>query len=140
LPGTYKAWLSTGSGNGENPLTRFRQSQKSYRLPDTANTKVADDWADLTTCEGNSPTICLDHAIDVTENGDTVPRVDDFTWTNTGTNSGESPAALDCADWSSGSSGENGSSGQTSLVSSGWTDAFGGSCADQHRLYCFQQS
>ncbi len=143
LPGTYKAWLATGNGAGENPLNRFRRSQQPYRLPDTANTKVADNWDDLTICDASLPPTCLAHPIDVTENGDTVQRdftTSDFTWTNTGTNGDQSPAALDCADWSSGSSVESGSSGQFDLVNPGWTDAFGGSCADHHRFYCFQQS
>ena len=63
LPGTYRAWLSDGTGS---PSTRFRRSGQGYRLPDAAQTSIATDWTDLT--DGK-----LRHAINVTELGETVP-------------------------------------------------------------------
>ena len=134
LPGTYKAWLSTGNGAGENPLTRFRHSRKPYRLPDVASSKIADDWDDLVTCDG-SFSACLDHFIDVTENGDT--SVIGAAWTNTSQTGAD--AVFDCDDWTSASAG-NGTRGQTNLENSSWTFVNSISCSEPHRLYCFQQS
>lgn len=140
LPGTYKAWLSTGNGANESPVNgRFRQSGLPYRLPDTGNTKIADDWTDLTTCENGVSGACLDHAIDVTESGGTLSS--DFVWSNTGSNGNEAPAQFDCDNWTSADGGNSGDWGQmqNNVVTGGWTDGGSISCAELYRLYCFQQ-
>jgi len=60
--GSYLAWLGVTDPN-INPNTRFNKATVPYVRVD--GTKVADDYADLTTCNGT----CLDNNIDLNENG-----------------------------------------------------------------------
>jgi hypothetical protein len=130
LPGRYKAWLSDDTGS---PSTRFMQATVPYRL--TTGTKIAGNWADLTSGT-------LDAPLDVTETGGTAGRV---VWTNTNAD-GTVQDFQDCGNWLTGTSAETGNFGDVNGTNHEWT-AFGRrSCGpppptiDPLHLYCFQQS
>lgn len=143
LSGTFKAWLSDSSSS---PSTNFTRSTQPYGLVDAANTRIADNWTDLTTCnEGLAGDECLDNPINVNENGIVLPdestnSTNRSVWTNTLTdgNVDETPHISNCFDF-------------TSLVGSAlvgdyastiemWTENFlSNSCGIQSRLYCFEQ-
>ena len=141
LPGTYKAWLSTGTGEGESPATRFRRSGQPYQAVNGLT--IADDWADLT--DGT-----LDHGIYYTEAGKFQPNV--VVWTNTGANGAEAvypgDVSPDCDDWTSADefidglsvrkTGRVGTAGGTGVD---WTESVWSHCAPDGKahLYCFQQ-
>src|ERR1035441_9806877 len=48
LPGTYKAWISTGATN-DNPAATFNQSTVPYVQPDSTLTEVASNWGTFAT-------------------------------------------------------------------------------------------
>lgn len=132
LPGTYKAWLSSGTGENQSPAAgRFRRARGPYTLIDGA-TRVANGWADLT--DGT-----LEHAIDMTETGGTPST--DRAWSNTGTNGFELNDNIlnDCEDWTSVIS-DFGGTGEITAINSAWTYNGGISCNfEGGALYCFQQ-
>lgn len=130
LPGTYQAWLSDSTAS---PNTRFMPSSGPYRLVD--GTTVANDWADLTTCEATAPFACLVHPIDRDETG--AARTG-YVWSNTRTDGGAVASTLDCQGWSS---NELELTGLGNVESSDrhWTEGASGACSESHRLSCFQQ-
>ena len=130
LPGTYKAWLSTGTGADESPATgRIRQSGQPYLRVDGA--LIAANWADLLTPPLANP-------IQVTENLDTV--IPSSVWTNTEPNGTELQFPADCGDWLNGSSGTAGA-GVTFQTDANWTNGAAAQCnLAASRLYCFQQT
>lgn len=126
LPGTFRAWLSDGTGS---PSTRFTMGDTPFCLVD--GTVIADDWADLTDAS-------LAHAIEVDENGGSPGTV--RVWTGTGSTGG--PSGPNCLGWTSASGGEAGRFGALNAFNAAWTD--GGSfnnqvCSDPAHLYCFEQ-
>jgi hypothetical protein len=134
-PGTYKAWLSTGS---ESPSTRFRQSGQPYIRVD--NTQVAANWAALISPPGD-----IDATLNVTETGSTFGTIQ-FAWTNTSFDG--SPVTADqtfnCGNWTN-DTVNAGVIGGADVTTSSWT-TFGTSFCpvDENsgvgrRLYCFQQ-
>lgn len=127
LPGTFRAWLSDGTGS---PSTRFTMGDTPFCRVD--GTRIADDWADLTDAT-------LADAIGVDENGapagGTV-RV----WTGTSTAGGAS--GPDCLGWTSADSNAAARFGALNQFNAAWTD--GGSfnnqaCSERAHLYCFEQ-
>jgi hypothetical protein len=150
-PGTYKAWLSTGTGPDESPATgRFRQSAQPYRLVN--GDLVASSWADLID-EGTN----LANPIRVTELGGSPLPSGHAAWTNTtpaGTagakngpdNCGAYPATIDCNNRESTEAGSGfetltGSVGDVDQVDCNWTANTPGVCATPaFRLSCFQQA
>jgi hypothetical protein len=132
LPGNYKAWLSDST---LSPATRFRQSAQPYVLPD--DTKVADDWADLTTCESSSQ--CLDSAIRVAEGGGTFLGSNSV-WTHTQTDGTAQAGANHCNNWQSSDPADDGDTGDRSQFDATWTDSGSLACSRFSQLYCFQQS
>jgi hypothetical protein len=132
LPGNYQAWLSDSTGS---PSSRFRCTQAScssqgYRLVN--ETKVADDWSDLTDES-------LDHAIDVTELNGAVP-IPSNVWTHTlpdGTPGGA--GNQHCQNWGSASFLERGDQGSAIDSDGFWTQGGETSCNAPGRLYCVQQ-
>ncbi len=141
LPGTYRAWLSDGTGS---PSTRFRRSGEGYRLPDQAGTPIASDWTDLTNGD-------LSHAINVTELGGTVPpdpAPAARAWSNTaadGTVRTDVPDDdLTCVSWTYNGGGEPrpgvfGGTGAAIATDAKWTAEGSSPCGVPRRLYCFQQ-
>lgn len=131
LPGTYKAWLSTGPGANQSPAGgRFRRARGTYTLID-GSTTVANGWADLT--DGT-----LQHAIDMTETGEFTPS-GYLAWSNTATNGFEVGGGDDCGEWTD-SFAIFGGTGDIGRVDSRWTYNGGISCNyDEARLFCFQQ-
>lgn len=149
LPGDYLAWLSDSS---ESPSTRFRCtaaacSSEGYRLVD-GSTVVADDWADLTTCSGTGPggagtTDCINHAIELTENGVRIDHQENA-WTHTKTDGTAGGTANGhCRDWSSNAADQSGDFAVPYALGVGdtsWTLFQTQACSgNQVRLYCFQQ-
>ncbi len=133
LPGTYKAWLSTGQANG-TPAVRFTQSAVPYVKVD--GVKVADNWADLT--DGT-----LDSAINRTELNAAPPAGNPTcgntsVWSNTNSNGTLFNSINSCGNYLSTASA--GHWGQSALVNGGWSSACsGGTCSWQEPMYCFQQ-
>ena len=165
LPGTYPAWLSDSTAS---PSTRFRCTQAScsthgYVLVN--GTVVANDWADLTTCSGSGrmgdgATDCLDHAINVTEQGAGIGSQNNV-WTHTttagtpgGGNASGSVGNVHCLDWSTNDPSQSGDfaipCACNSLDGTGdatWTLWGSQPCGPFNvgggvgvRLYCFQQA
>lgn len=128
LPGTFLAWLSTGSAS---PSTRFTQSALPYRL--VTGTQVADNWADLT--DGT-----LDNPINRTEGGVFTESVmSQFVWTGTKEDGTAFPSANGdrCGEWAFDDT--SGVIGDSLIVDNEWTQVSTDSCDSFHRLFCFQQ-
>ena len=134
LPGAYEAWLSIG-GTGNSAAERLTQAAVPYKLVDGST--VANDFADLTTCDGSGGT-CLQHPIDLTETG--AGPVDAEVWTATGVTGMREGG--DCGGWDmSDEEDVLGSFGLSSAVDASWTLVSDGEapCSEDRRLYCFQQ-
>jgi hypothetical protein len=129
LPGVFKAWLSDAV---QSPATRFVQSTGPYLRVDGVT--VAANWAALT--DGT-----LDAPITVAENGAVFNAPAGRSWTHTlanGTAGGVLNAS--CNNWTSNNNANNGDEGQVTATSDNWTDFASGTCNNNFRLYCFQQS
>jgi hypothetical protein len=130
LPGTYRAWISTGSAS---PATRFARSTAPYTLVD--GTVIAANWDDLTS--GG-----LRHAIDQAETG-SAANLGDTVWSNTlpdGTPAGSTPEAH-CGNWTAAGGGDDGHVGIPFSTEEDWTYTHTRMyCVFPQRLYCFQQS
>ena len=124
--GTYKAWLSDGTGS---PSTRFDTGFTGhYRLVLAPHPVVATGWGDLTDGE-------LENAIDIDEKG---AKVGATVWTNTGV-AGEKDFYLHCQGWTSGNAADITTLGDSTATDATWTLAASGqSCGGNSRLYCFQ--
>jgi hypothetical protein len=131
LPGSYKAWLSTGASAGQSPARRFRRSGQPYRLVNSTNS-IAASFADLT--DGT-----LANPITLTEAGNSVSA--GWAWTNTAPDGvvDSTFPAFDCGDWAEGTDASSGSFGVPTATSSGWTDIASTYCDIPAHLYCFQQ-
>jgi hypothetical protein len=133
LAGTFKAWLSDTS---TSPDDTFNQSGAPYVLVD--GTVVADDWSDLTDTT-------IDHAIDMTAAGVTVPPPGAHAipvWT--GTETGGTASFDHCDNWIYDDPSIYGTIGTTHEINSNWTDAGTMTCdgissLGLARLFCFQQ-
>jgi hypothetical protein len=138
LPGTYKAWLSTGVGEDKSPAKgRFRRSAKPYVLRN--NTQIAANWDDLTSCESG---VCLDSPIFVAEDGTTVPLSDETeAWSATNTEGNFLGGDNTCSGWQT-ASGLGGFGYTSNPAGPPWTTGGGGAlpCSFGARLYCFQQA
>jgi hypothetical protein len=120
--GTFKAWLSSTT---YSPATHFDQRGSFYLV---TGTKIADNWSDLT--DGT-----IDNVIDRNETGSSVaaPNI----WTGTGSDGNMYNSIYTCTDWTS-TSGHS-YTGSYSYTDYRWTRASSvSSCANQYRLYCFQ--
>jgi hypothetical protein len=138
LPGTYKAWLSDGTGTATNRLTH---GIVPYTLVD--NTLVANNWTQLTS--GN-----LAHAIDKTESGGAPPLGTvscsnaslPHVWTDTVFNGNVVSAAYSCTNWTS-TAANLAFMGQSGAKNSQWTQwcvaTNQQSCNRTAALYCLQQ-
>jgi hypothetical protein len=124
LPGTYKAWLSDGTGS---PSTRFTQHDFYYVLAN--GTKIADNWTDLT--DGS-----LANRIALSESGAAVNDV--IVWTGTGTTGAS--AGSNCGNWSQSGYLNRGMDGASYYTDSWWTSySEGAFCEGGYHLYCFEQ-
>lgn len=128
LGSNYMAWLAEKDTNTE-PWDRFFQSSSPYHLVD--DTKVADNWADLT--DGT-----LDNAISLDEAGVSVSNT---VWTNVDSGG----AAVDttesgtCFSWATDDFNQSGYRGNTGKTGSGWTNDGTSNCSNSNVLYCFEQ-
>lgn len=125
LPGTYKAWLSSGSVSAKDRLTH---GQSAYKRMDGIT--VANNWNDLT--DGS-----LLNSINRNEYGNlqsgSLP-----TWTNTKID-GALVSANSCNNWTNGTAGYSAGNGFGALTSSSWTHSVSISCDYLRRVYCFEQ-
>jgi len=140
LTGTYKAWISTSTSSPSTTFTKFTQP---YVLLDAANTRVADNYIDLITCNEGPGDECLDNPINVDEDGNLLPLglpLQRAVWTNTltdGTEDETEPFAK-CDDFMEG--GTFAQAGDFASKIKRWTEDFLSlSCGDSARLYCFEQ-
>ena len=125
LPGTYKAWLSTGAAI----TTRFTTSTNDYILVD--GTVVANGWSDLV--DGN-----LDHAINMDAQGNTYSgSVVVSVWTNLDDDG--SSSGVSCNFWSDNTSSYSGGCGVLTSTMWTWSDSSSQGCDSSARLYCFEQ-
>jgi hypothetical protein len=126
---TFLAWLGAENdapGNAATVATRFPHGTKPYVLPN--GQKVANDWTDLT--DGS-----LVNGIDIDE---TAAVIGDPKLAWTGTNNNGSSSNSTCADWTSQGAAQAGQRGNAGGAGTGWTDRDNASCANTHRLYCFE--
>lgn len=141
IAGTFKAWISGREQSNQDAAGRLTHAAVPYTLVD--GTVVADNWADLT--DGT-----LDHALNLTETGGTVPagaRV----WTNTTTAGLAWENTRDCAlgsgpaTWTCNPTTEcpfeSGKYGQAQSTSAAWTGETSSNtaCSNAYRLYCLEQ-
>lgn len=120
LPGTFTAWLSTGSQNAIN-----RIGSRQGRIVFAEGTQMALDWQQL----GSG---ALVDGISMTARG--TPSQLFYVWTGTG-NSGFSTFQT-CQDWTS--LGVNGTAGRVRGTFD-WSDTSTGTCSSQFGLYCLQR-
>lgn len=144
LTGTFKAWLSDGTGS---PSTRFSKQGGPYKLLN--GIPIAASWNELIT---NGPIT----NINVTERGGTPPvakpptgladvcggEVNKLVWSST-TRSGTAQTEPPCANWTSTSAGKTGlgrwdDTKYWSAYCRVTTDSTN-RCASTAPLYCFQQ-
>jgi hypothetical protein len=137
LPGSYKAWISTGTGVGESPATRFRRSGQGYVRID--GVVVANSWDDLTDGTIDNPIFAMEDGSPVPPPSGNVPI-----WTNTaadGTVVSEEPR--NCANWASADATLTGRLGMADpiVTDQNWTELGSVQFCDfeNARLYCFQQ-
>jgi hypothetical protein len=143
LPGTYTAWLSTGTGANESPASGgFRQSAQPYQL--VTGAVVASSWDDLV-----DPTTDLANPIRWSELTTELPA-DEMAWTQT-TPAGSAGVKVpqdacgtyaltnDCGDWTLADGGGGGGLGVIGLVDCRWTASSLAACEIARHLYCFQQ-
>lgn len=138
LNGIFMAWLADDTGS---PDTRFTRSLDPYVTTGEApegGDRVADDWTDLTTCDGTDPFDCLKHAIDRDEFG--ASRAGIAYWSNVNTD-GTKASDDHCINWTGVGIGPLGSS---NFIDARWTVAdppssFFTSCGVGITLLCFEQ-
>lgn len=124
LPGTYVAWLSTGSTDAG---TRVMTSNGPFLT--TAGAVVAGSLAHLT--DG-----ALDAPIDRNEHGNAVAAGP--VWT--GTKEDGTATGVDCASWTDDATPSAfGGVGQPTATSSSWTDDDTSACSGLAALYCVQE-
>lgn len=134
-PGSYKAWLSDDAAS---PSTRFTRASVPYALVD--QTKIADDWTDLTTCNADFSS-CIDDLINLDENGNGFSNL---VWTGTRSDGSNVPGK-NCGNWTEGGGSLTAIAGSASNASSSWTGsspvdvAIEAGCDNDFRLYCLQQ-
>ena len=127
LPGTYMAWLSSGSASARDRLDCTHDDVPFVRVDGVT---VANDWADLV--DGS-----LTARINRDENGKLYQGWGVQVWTGT-YNSGAAwtiNGGRHCSGWTSTSG--NGRFGWSN--NAGWTQQNDAPCSGGKRLYCFQQ-
>ncbi len=124
LPGTYKAWLSDGTGIAG---TRLTSTTLRFILPTSG--QIARDFDDLTDS-------LLDQTININELGATVAN-GATVWTSTDGEGGG--IGNNCTNWTSGVAGPFGAVGLVGSTTSTWTFSTTVSCTALNRLYCVQQ-
>lgn len=121
LPGTYMAWLSTGTAN---PDGRMFKSTNPYRTPD--NVLLATNWNKLT--QG-----FLQNPPNLDESGTAVGNVP--VWTGTAFDG--TRKAPDCSGWTN--SAGTGWAGESWRQHSHWTQWQERNCTEVKAFYCVQQ-
>jgi hypothetical protein len=140
LSGTFKAWLSAGNASPSTRFTNLANAGPYQLVPnqfaDGSNPPptVAADFADLTSCNPGPDGICLQAAINRTEDG-TVQGGQPLIWTGTQTNGTAAPDT--CAGWTGAG---NGAAGVATQIINEWTNAGSFDCQSPLPLYCFAQA
>ncbi|MCY1054028.1 DUF4215 domain-containing protein [Nannocystis sp. SCPEA4] len=132
LGGTWKAWITADAGPDSSPSVRFVHSAGPYILLDQAQTKIADNWTDLT--DGS-----LDAPIAVYENGQNAGG-ETLVWTNTLSSGTGFVGLQDCVGWENSTNTAQGFQGDRTRTDGAWsnTNLFDG-CDKTKRLFCFEQ-
>lgn len=130
LPGSYRAWISDGFGEGHSPISRFNEAVVPYILVN--GDIVASNSIDLF-----NPVSELTNPIDVDEFGNLVVD-DDFVWTNVGANGDAATESTDCQDWESNLDFNIGAFGSAIDIDFAWTSFGTIACDASQRLYCFE--
>ena len=130
LSGTFKAWVSSATGDARD---RFTQSTDPYKL--VTGTTIANDWSDL-----------IDGTLQAPINRDEFGALQagKLPWTGTdqtGILKVYPPRTVACQTlWSSsGTSPNNGWFGDSNSATSSWTDNSYNDCNGANPLYCFEQ-
>ncbi len=118
------AWIAWASTSAEPASTRLSHSTVPYVL--VGGGEIAKDWADLV-----DGTLAL--PIDHDELGQPITG-ETKVWT--GTKADGSFAGGNCLDWAGSAGGVYGTAGATDGT---WTFASGNGCANEDRIYCFEQ-
>jgi len=127
IKGVFKPWLS---GTEQGIDSDFTQATVPYFRTD--GVKIADNWEDLTQCDGNNNTgPCLDAPINKDQFIRTVYMP---VWT--GTTIEGAPSAYNCGNWQSNNVGFT---GESSSSDHGWTQSNYGQCSTKLPIYCFEQ-
>jgi len=127
LDGNYMAWLSS---DVTSPSSRFTKSKAPYVRTD--GTKVANDWAGLT-----SGTLLV--PINRDEKATVVSTSTDV-WTDTATDGTEISTGSNCKGWTSTIPGSlQGSYGHATATDATWTNAAAIVCTASNRFYCVEQ-
>jgi hypothetical protein len=135
LPGTYKAWISTGATK-DNPAATFNQSTVPYVQPDSTLTEVASNWGTFAT---------YTHMNDLQENPHGVAYGQIAVITGTYADGTASP--YNCSGWTSNDmsifydGGITGLPGDGSSTTDNWSyiGPYAGECGFNEYLYCVQQ-
>ncbi len=129
LAGEYKAWLSDASSS---PSIRFEKSNFPYVLPD--NTKVADNWDDLTDGSLYQGVVIDEHGLKPFESSSV------YVWTNSA-NNGTQWDTAHCNNWTTSASTSEGFVGEAKvdIISTYWTKWGNVKCDTKRHLYCVQQ-
>ncbi|MFZ6179617.1 DUF4215 domain-containing protein [Nannocystis pusilla] len=132
LGGTWKAWLTADAGADSSPSARFVHAAGPYLLLDQAQTKIADNWADLT--DGT-----LDAPINVYENGQNAGG-ETLVWTDTLASGAGFVGIQDCVGWDSSSNLAQGIQGDRTRTDGGWSNTnTNDGCDKTKRIFCFEQ-
>ena len=132
VSGTYMAWISDDS---TSPSGRLAHATVPYELVD--GTLVAASWTALTNQN-------LEHAIDMTETGETVVGSDVFyAWTASYDDGTMIDLGSTCSEWTTSAGDPNfddqGYAGDPSAVDGYWSDDGPIACDQMGPLYCFEQ-
>ena len=136
LPGTYKAWISTGATN-DNPAATFNQSTVPYVQPDSTLTEVASNWGTFAT---------YTHTNDLQE-GPSGVAYPAGTETMTGTYANGTASTNNCSSWTStdnsifNDGGPTGQPNDGSSATNNWSYVapYNSQCGFNKHLYCVQQ-
>jgi hypothetical protein len=132
LPGTYKAFLSDGTGDA---ATRMTHSTDPYVLPN--GTRVANNWADFIDGTHINGININESGLNATLGSLCGGTAQAFTGSLTnGTDLGDN-----CANWTSSAAGgpPRGAAGIWTSTNSGWSTSCPSECSQSGALYCVQQ-
>lgn len=121
LPGTFRAYLGTGSATA---ISRLGATASGWVRTD--NKPFANSQADLGAGKIFYPP----------NRSETAAVVESTVWTGA-SNNGTSIVTSTCANWTDGTAAMTGNSGSNDYTTFGWVSNGGGTCSSPQPLYCF---